>query len=257
MIEEQPSEKQPSEKQWSADASDSMKAEIVSNESWLAARRELLSQEKEFTRLREELAQKRRSLPWRRVEKEYVFEGQDGPESLSDLFAGRSQLIVYHFMLGPDWTEGCPACSLLADHYEPAIVHLAQRDTTLVTVSRGSLSSLDAFKRRMGWDFKWVSSMGNDFNWDYRVSFSPEEIERKEMDYNYTLQHFPEPEAPGLSVFYKDEEGRIFHTYSTFARGLDVFIGAYNFLDLVPKGRDEAGLPFTMAWVRHHDRYES
>ena len=250
-------EEQLSEEQLSSNTPSSLKPKIVSDESWLTARRDLLRQEKELTRLREELAQKRRALPWRRVEKEYVFVGPDGPESLNDLFAGRRQLIVYHFMLGPDWTEGCPSCSLLADHYEPAVVHLAQRDTTLVTVSRGALSSIEGFKQRMGWGFKWVSSMGNDFNWDYRVSFSPEEIDRKEMDYNYALQHFPESEAPGLSVFYKDDEGNIFHTYSTFARGLDVFIGAYNFLDLVPKGRDEDGLPFTMAWVRHHDRYES
>jgi predicted dithiol-disulfide oxidoreductase (DUF899 family) len=230
---------------------------VVSETEWLEARKDLLAEEKDFSRRRDALAAKRRELPWVRVDKEYVFDGPGGKQTLADLFDGRSQLVVYHFMFGPDWEEGCPSCSLLADHFDGAAVHLAQRDVTLVVVSRAPLSRIEAFKRRMGWRFKWVSSYANDFNHDYHVSFPKQEKASGKVYYNYAESNFPSEEAPGASVFYRDAEGAIFHTYSTYARGLDLLIGAYNFLDLVPKGRDEAGLPHTMAWVRHHDRYAS
>ena len=227
---------------------------VVSRDEWLAARKAHLAREKEFTRQRDQLSAERRALPWGRVEKAYVFDGPDGQASLIDLFAGRSQLIVYHFMLGPDWEQGCPSCSFLADHIDGAVVHLAQRDVTLLAVSRAPLPQIESFKRRMGWRFRWVSSYGNDFNRDYHVSFTPEELAKGKVDYNYDMVEGHD-ELPGASVFYKDASGTVFHTYSAYARGLDVLIGAYNYLDLVPKGRDEAELPWTMAWVRHHDRY--
>lgn len=227
---------------------------VVAHEDWLAARKALLAKEKEFSRLRDELSLQRRELPWERVEKDYVFEGPDGNEGLADLFDGRSQLVVYHFMFDPDWEEGCKSCSFLADHYDPAVVHLQRRDTSMVTVSRAPLDKLQAFKKRMGWSFKWVSSLGNDFNWDYHVSFKPEDLEQ-EVFYNYGMQRFPMAEAPGISVFVKDETGAVFHSYSSYARGLDMFLGTYHLLDIVPKGRDEDGLSYTMEWLRHHDRY--
>jgi predicted dithiol-disulfide oxidoreductase (DUF899 family) len=227
---------------------------VVTHEDWIAARKTLLVKEKEFSRLRDELRRQRRELPWEKVEKDYVFEGPDGNESLLDLFDGRSQLIVYHFMFDPDWEEGCKSCSFLADHYDPAVVHLQQRDTNLVTVSRAPLDKLQAFKKRMGWRFKWVSSLGNDFNWDYYVSFKRDHPEQ-EVFYNYGMQRFPMTEAPGISVFMKDEMGAVFHSYSSYARGLDMFLGTYHLLDIVPKGRDEDGLSYTMEWLRHHDRY--
>jgi predicted dithiol-disulfide oxidoreductase (DUF899 family) len=227
---------------------------VVSKAEWLAARQELLVKEKEFSRLRDELSQRRRDLPWEKVDKEYVFEGPDGKETLADLFADRSQLIVYHFMYDPDWDEGCKSCSYIADHYNPSIVHLKHRDVAMVTVSRAP--KLEAFKKRMGWGFKWVSSFGSDFNWDFHVSFKPEDVARKQVYYNYKIQSFPVAEGPGISVFYKDEAGTVFHTYSSFSRGLDMFITAYHLLDIVPKGRDEAGFSYGMQWLRHHDRYE-
>jgi len=230
---------------------------VVTNSEWLNARTQLLAKEKEFTQLRDELAREIRELPWERVEKEYVFNGPSGKESLADLFAGRSQLLVYHFMLGADTAEGCPACSLLADHYDPSIAHLNQRDVTFVTVSRGNYASLEAYKKRMGWNFKWVSSEHNDFNWDYKVSFTSEDVEKGEVSYNYSTDSaFQMRELPGLSVFFKDTDGSIYHTYSTYSRGLDTFMGIYRFLDIVPKGRDESDLPFPMAWVRRHDSYD-
>ncbi len=229
---------------------------VVSQEEWLAARKAHLRAEKEFTRARDELSRQRRELPWVKVEREYVFEGPHGSEPLGSLFDGRSQLVVYHFMFGPGWEQGCPSCSLLADHFDGAGIHLAQRDVTFVVVSRAPWPQIEAFKKRMGWRFKWVSSFGSAFNRDFHVSFTPEELESGRVEYNYATGTFPSEEAPGLSVFAKDDKGGIFHTYSTYARGLDMLIGAYNFLDLVPKGRDEAALPWTMAWVRHHDRYE-
>jgi len=228
---------------------------IVSHKEWLAARTEFLKKEKEFTRLRDQLNKQRRDLPWESVEKNYVFDGPEGKESLADLFAGRSQLLVYHFMLGPEWVEGCPSCSLLADHFDGAIPHLNARDVTFLAISRAPLSQIQAFQKRMGWKFKWVSSNGIDFNFDYKVSFTPEDIGKGEPTYNFNTIPFQLEEGPGLSAFYKDAAGAVFHTYSTFARGLDMNIGAYNFLDLVPKGRDEEGLAFTMAWVKHHDKY--
>ncbi len=229
---------------------------VVSNAEWLEARKEFLAKEKEFTRMRDELSRQRRELPWERVENNYVFDGPNGKETLADLFGGRSQLIVYHFMFGPGWEEGCPSCSFLSDHLDGALVHLAHRDVTLLAVSRAPLAEIEVFKKRMGWRFKWVSSNGNDFNRDYHVSFTKEETAQGTMYYNYAVGPFPSEEGPGASVFYKDESGEIFHTYSAYARGLDILIGTYNYLDLAPKGRDEDGLAFTMAWVRHHDKYE-
>jgi predicted dithiol-disulfide oxidoreductase (DUF899 family) len=228
---------------------------IVSPEEWLAARKALLAKEKEFNRLRDQLSAERRALPWVKVEKNYVFEGPAGKETLADLFAGRGQLMVYHFMLGPGWAQGCPSCSYLADHFDGAVTHLAQRDVTFVVVSRAPIAEIESFKKRMGWHFKWVSSYGTDFNFDYQVSAKPEEKKAGKVYYNYTLGEFPSEERPGLSVFAKDASGTVFHTYSTYARGLDMIIGTYQMLDLAPKGRDEAGLPWPMAWVRHHDRY--
>jgi predicted dithiol-disulfide oxidoreductase (DUF899 family) len=230
--------------------------QVVSHEDWLDARRELLAREKEFTRLRDQLTEQRRALPWERVTKEYVFEGPAGKESLADLFAGKSQLVVYHFMFHPSWAEGCPSCSFWADNFQGIIVHLAHRDVTLVAVSKARLEQIEAFKRRMGWNFKWLSSFDNDFNRDYLVSFTPEEMQRKKMFYNYRSTSFPREEAPGISVFHKDETRSVFHTYSCYARGLDMLNGAYHFLDLVPKGRDEGGLPYSQDWVRHRDKYE-
>ncbi|MGO9434421.1 MAG: DUF899 domain-containing protein [Terracidiphilus sp.] len=229
--------------------------QVVLPKEWIASRKELLKKEKEFTKLRDELSRQRRQLPWEKVDKQYVFDGPNGKESLSDLFDGRSQLIVYHFMFGPGWEQGCPSCSYLADHFDGSLVHLANRDVTLAVVSRAPLDQIEAFKKRMGWRFKWVSSFANDFNRDYHVSFTKEEIASGKVSYNYDRVEFPSEEAPGASVFYKQTNGEVFHTYSTYARGLDILVGAYNFLDLAPKGRDEDGLAFTMAWVRHHDRY--
>ncbi len=228
---------------------------IVSRDEWLVARKAHLAREKEFTRLRDQLSAERRNLPWVKVEKPYVFDGPDGKETLADLFDGRSQLIVIHFMLGPGWEEGCKSCSFRADHFDGMVVHLNARDVTLLAVSRAPLPQIEAFKRRMGWRFKWVSSYGNDFNYDYHVSFTKDEIAKGKVYYNYDMQEFPSEEAPGHSVFYKDATGAIFHTYSGYARGCDMLIGTYNYLDLVPKGRDEDALAFTLAWVRHHDRY--
>ena len=227
---------------------------VVSRDEWTAARLELLAQEKELTRMRDEVSRRRRALPWVRIDKDYVFEGPNGRETLGDLFAGRSQLLVYHFMFDPSWTEGCKSCSFWADNYAGAIVHLAQRDLTMVTVSRAPLPVLEAFRQRMGWRFKWVSSFGSDFNHDFQVSFTAEERQGP-VRYNFAMRRFGSPEAPGASVFVRDEDGGIFHTYSCYARGLDAMNGAYQWLDLVPKGRNEAGLPYSMAWVRHHDRY--
>jgi predicted dithiol-disulfide oxidoreductase (DUF899 family) len=228
----------------------------VSHEKWLAARKALLDREKTFTHERDALSAARRELPWEKVEKTYVFEGPDGKETLDDLFGGRSQLIVYHFMFGPEWEQGCPSCSFVSDHIDGANLHLPHRDVTLLVVSRAPLAQIEAFKERMGWRFKWVSSYENDFNHDYQVSFTKDEMAQGEVYYNYGMGEFPSDEAPGISVFYKDPTGAVFHTYSTYARGLDMLVGAYNYLDLVPKGRDEADLPWTMAWVRHHDRYD-
>ena len=229
---------------------------IVAPAEWLAARKELLRKEKEFTRLRDELSRQRRALPWEKVEKHYVFDSPTGKQTLADLFGGRSQLMIYHFMFGPGWKEGCPSCSYLADTFDGCAVHLAHRDVTFMAVSRATLPEIEAFKKRMGWRFPWVSSFGSEFNHDYQASFTPQEIVVGKVFYNYEMTEFPSEEGPGASVFYKNEAGEIFHTYSCYARGLDAMVGTYNWLDLAPKGRDEDGLAFTMAWVRHHDKYE-
>ena len=228
---------------------------IVSQEEWIAARKELLKKEKESTRLLDQLSAERRKLPWVKVEKNYVFDAPGGKVTLGDLFAGRSQLVIYHFMFGPDWQEGCPSCSFVSDHFDGALPHLAARDVTMVAVSRAPLAKIEAFKKRMGWRFKWVSSCGGDFNADFHVSFTKEEIAQGMVYYNYTLQEFPSAEAPGLSVFYKDAGGDVFHTYSTYGRGVELLMGTYRILDMVPKGRDEDHLEFSMEWVRYHDRY--
>ena len=235
--------------------SEMSQSRIVSRDEWLAARKQLLSKEKELTHLRDRLSAERRRLPWVRVDKPYLFEGPNGKETLGDLFEGRSQLVIYHFMFGPGWEQGCPSCSWAADNIDGNVVHLNARDVTLVVVSRAPLPQIEAFRKRMGWGFTWVSSYGSDFNYDHHVSFTAEEIAKGNVYYNYGPNGFPSEEAPGISVFCKNGNGEIFHTYSAFARGAEPLLGGYYFLDAVPKGRDEAGLPFTMAWVRHHDRY--
>jgi predicted dithiol-disulfide oxidoreductase (DUF899 family) len=228
---------------------------VVSHDAWLVARKAYLAEEKAFTRARDALSKKRRELPWEKVEKNYLFDTADGRQTLAGLFGGKSQLIVYHFMLGPGWEAGCPSCSFLADHFDGAAIHLAQRDVAFVVVSRAPLAEIEKFKKRMGWKFKWVSSFGTDFNFDYHVSFTPEQ-KKGLVEYNYEKTEFPSDEAPGLSVFCRDAAGDVFHTYSSYGRGLDIVVGAYNFLDMAPKGRDEDGLAWSMAWVRHHDKYE-
>jgi len=230
---------------------------VVSREEWVAARKRHLAREKEFTRLRDELSRERRELPWEKVEKEYVFDTPGGKQALSELFEGRSQLVVYHFMFGPTWEQACKSCSFWADNFNGIVVHLNHRDVTLVAVSRAPLDKILAFRKRMGWEFKWVSSFGTEFNRDFHVSFSPEELAKGPVYYNYGMNKFPSDEAHGISVFYKDPGGEVFHTYSCYSRGLDMLNGAYHFLDLVPKGRDEDGLSFSMAWLRHRDRYEA
>jgi predicted dithiol-disulfide oxidoreductase (DUF899 family) len=228
---------------------------VVTETEWLAARKDLLAKEKEFTRQRDALSAERRNLPWLKVSNEYVFDAPGGKKTMADLFSGRSQLIVYHFMLGPGWEEGCKSCSYLGDHFDGMLLHLAHRDVTLLCISRAPLPQIEAFKKRMGWRFGWVSSFGTDFNHDFHVSFSKAEMAAGKVYYNYGMTEFPSEEAPGASVFYKDQAGGIFHTYSAYARGLDILVGTYNFLDLAPKGRDEDGLKHTMEWVRHHDKY--
>jgi len=228
---------------------------IVSHEEWLKAQRAHLAREKELTRLRDQLAAERRALPWERVEKAYRFEGPEGRLGLADLFRGLGQLVIYHFMLGPDWKEGCPSCSFWADGFERMIPHLAARDTTLVAISRAPLEKLAAFKTRMGWTFDWLSSGSSDFNYDYAVSFTPDAIKSGENIYNFGTSGFAIEDAPGISVFTRDEAGNIFHTYSCFARGLDMMNAAYHYLDLTPLGRHEEGLPYPMDWVRLRDQY--
>jgi predicted dithiol-disulfide oxidoreductase (DUF899 family) len=229
---------------------------VVSHDAWLEARKQFLVREKEFNRLRDQLSADRRALPWERVDKSYVFEGPNGRETLADLFAGRSQLVIYHFMLGPGWEEGCKSCSFWADNLNGVDIHLAHRDVTALLVSSAPLAEINAYRQRMGWSLKWVSSAGSEFNSDYHVTFTPEELEKGEVFYNYAWRKSSGTELPGISVFYKDVDGTVYHTYSTYARGLDMMNGAYHYLDLVPKGRDEAGLRFNMEWVQWHDKYE-
>ncbi len=228
---------------------------IVSESEWLEVHKQFLIKEKEFTRLRDQINQQRRNLPWKSVDKEYTFSGPDGMQTLTELFDGKSQLIVYHFMFDPNWEAACPHCSFWADNFNGIISHLNQRDVTMIAVSRAPYSKIDAYKKRMGWDFKWVSSGDTDFNFDYHVSFTAKELEKKEAFYNFTIQDLDSPEREGVSVFYKDSDGRVFHTYSTYARGIDMLNTAYNYLDLVPKGRDENGRG--QFWVRRHDEYDN
>jgi predicted dithiol-disulfide oxidoreductase (DUF899 family) len=231
---------------------------IVSQDEWLAARKQLLIKEKALTRLRDQLSAERRALPWVKVEKNYVFDGPEGKETLADLFAGRSQLIIYHFMFGPGWKDGCVGCSFLADNIDGALVHLEHHDVTYVAVSRAPLPEIAAFKKRMGWRFRWVSSYGSDFNYDFHVSFTPDEIAKGEVYYNYDMRKLQSEEMSGRSVFYKDANDDIFHTYSSYARGGDMFLGTYAFLDITPKGRNETGPNHDLSdWVRHHDRYDA
>jgi predicted dithiol-disulfide oxidoreductase (DUF899 family) len=227
---------------------------VVSEAEWIAARKELLAKEKNLTRQRDALAQERSQLPWVKVDKKYSFETASGKKALAELFGGKSQLAIYHFMLGPDWEQGCPSCSLLADHMDGMAIHLEQRDVRLMIVSRAPLGKIQEFKKRMGWRFPWVSSFGSEFNFDFGVSVPKEDI-GKELIYNYAPSKFPSDERPGMSVFCKNANGEVFHTYSMYGRGLEDLMGLYAILDRVPKGRDEAGLPHGMAWVRHHDRY--
>jgi predicted dithiol-disulfide oxidoreductase (DUF899 family) len=227
---------------------------VVSRGEWLAARKALLADEKALSKARDRVAEQRRELPWVKVDKEYVFDTPDGRQTLAQLFDGRSQLIVYHFMFGPGWEEGCPGCSFLADHIDGANLHLAHHDVTLLAVSRAPRSEFEPFKKRMGWHFKWLSSADSDFNFDYHVSAGEAEKAVGKMNYNYeTIEHAVD-ELPGISVFTKDDAGNVFHTYSSYARGGDILIGAHNYLDMTPKGRNENTI---MDWMKHHDRYET
>jgi predicted dithiol-disulfide oxidoreductase (DUF899 family) len=234
-----------------------MQHQIVSREQWIAARQQLLAEEKQLTRLRDQISAHRRELPWVKVEKSYVFDGPNGRETLGDLFAGRSQLVVRHFMFGPGWGEGCVGCSFWADHLDGALPHLEHRDVTVVVVSRAPFAELEAFRRRMGWRFKWVSSYDGDFNYDYQVSFTPDQLAHGKVYYNFGMTEHAGEEMPGLSVFHKLADGEIVHTYSSFARGNEPFLGTYTILDLTPKGRNETGPRGNLTdWVRLHDRYD-
>jgi predicted dithiol-disulfide oxidoreductase (DUF899 family) len=229
---------------------------IVSSAEWIEARKQLLAEEKEFNRLRDRLSQRRRDLPWEAVTKEYSFDGPNGKRTLAELFDGRSQLIVYHFMFAPDWEEGCKSCSFWADNFNGIGAHLNHRDVTLLAISRAPLEKLTGYAERMGWSFPWFSSTGSDFNFDYQVSFTSQQLAAGDAVYNYaTLQHNMS-DLVGISVFAKNEAGEVFHTYSTYARGVDMLNGAYHYLDLVPKGRDEGGLKYGMEWLRRHDQYD-
>jgi predicted dithiol-disulfide oxidoreductase (DUF899 family) len=227
----------------------------VSPKQWLVARRELLRREKELTRLADEVAERRRALPWVKLEKDYTFDSPRGRVTLADLFGDHSQLLVQHFMLGPGWEEGCKSCSFMMDHFNPTVPHLAARDTAFAAISRAPLKEILRFKKRMGWDVNWVSSNGTGFNQDFNVSFTEEEVARGGVYYNYGKRDFPQTEAPAISVFARDASGAIFHTYSTYGRGVEVAMTTYHLLDLTPKGRDEDAMEYGMAWLRHHDRY--
>jgi predicted dithiol-disulfide oxidoreductase (DUF899 family) len=230
-----------------------MQHAVVSHDDWLAARRDLLQKEKELTHLRDRVASERLALPWERIEKDYVFDTLDGPRSLAGLFDGRSQLVVQHFMFAPGWKEGCPSCSFMADHTDGMNLHLANHDVTMIAVSRAPLAEIERYRKRMGWTFGWVSSFGSDFNYDFRVSFTPEEVGSGHIDYNFGGWNMTGEEWPGVSVFFKNDAGEVFRTYSTYGRGVEVMMGTYAMLDLTPKGRNENR---GMDWVRRHDRYE-
>jgi predicted dithiol-disulfide oxidoreductase (DUF899 family) len=230
---------------------------VATRDEWLKARKALLAKEKEHTHQRDALTRERMALPWVRVDKDYVFDAPGGTRTLADLFDGRTQLLVYHLMFGPTWEAACPNCAYVMDHVDGALPHLNHRDVSFVAISRAPLARIETFKKRMGWKFDWVSAANTDFNFDYHVSFTCEQIESGQVEYNFEkLDAIPEEEAPGYSVFAKDAAGNVFHTYSTYARGLDALVGTYQFLDLVPKGRDEEGLKHAMAWVRYHDQYD-
>jgi len=229
--------------------------QVVSHDEWISRRKNLLQKEKAWSKLQDELTRERMKLPWEEVDKDYVFHAPHGQKSLADLFGGNSQLITYHFMLGPGWEVGCKSCSFIADHFNPSIPHLNARDVSMVAVSRAPIEEIEAFKKRMGWDFEWVSSFNNEFNFDYDVSFTEEQVEAGTGQHNYEESGFPGTEAPGVSVFYKDDEN-IFHTYSAYSRGLDRFIAAYHYLDIVPDGRNEEGLSAKMSWLKLHDDYQ-
>ncbi|MBI1344894.1 DUF899 domain-containing protein [bacterium] len=228
---------------------------VVSREVWLEARRSFLAKEKDFTRQRDELSRERQTLPWVRLDQDYVFESADGPVNLDALFGKQSQLLVYHFMFAPEWSQGCQGCSFLADHFNPLTAHLPHRDVSLVMVSQAPIEKISAFRERMGWTLPWVSAAGNDFSRDFQVSFTQEEQQSGLAIYNYEAHPKPLPELPGLSAFYRDGAGNIYHTYSTYARGLDIFLGMYHLLDVAPKGRNE-NPGEGMSWLRHHDRYD-
>lgn len=229
---------------------------VVSETEWLVARKELLAREKEFTRLRDDLNRHRRELPWVTVEKQYIFDGLGGKVTLAEMFGSKSQLIVYHFMFSPEWKEGCRHCSFWADHYDATLPHLRQRDVSFVVVSRAPLATITPFQKRMGWKFRWLSSFETDFNYDFQASFRPEDIERGSVLYNYKTEPMDMTDREGISVFHKDETGAVFHTYSCYARGIDMVNTTYHFLDLVPKGRDEDPPNFPQDWVHYHDRYK-
>ncbi len=228
---------------------------VVRHSEWISARTALLAKEKRFTKLRDDLSKARRALPWEKVEKPYELDGPNGTKTLADLFGTKSQLVVYHFMFGPAWEEGCKHCSFWADHYSAMLPHLAARDVAFVAISRAPLAKIRKFQKRMGWTFDWLSSGKTDFNYDFQASFTPETIASKKVFYNYATGPMNMQDREGISVFVKDPGGTIFHTYSCYARGIDMVNPTYQFLDLVPKGRDEDRLEFTQAWVRHHDRY--
>ena len=230
---------------------------VLPREHWTAQRLALLARERELSRLGDQVARERRALPWVRIDKRYVFDTPTGTRTLAELFGPHRQLLVQHFMMGPGWESGCPSCSFMADHLGGALPHLAQRDVAVALVSRAPIEQIERFRQRMGWALTWVSSHRNDFNLDFQVSFTAEELARGEVFYNYAKRPFPQTEAPGISVFIKDDDGAVFHTYSTYGRGVEAMMGTYELLDLTPKGRDENQLPFTMAWIRHHDRYEA
>ncbi|HEX5154877.1 MAG TPA: thioredoxin family protein [Parafilimonas sp.] len=233
------------------------KHKVVTPQEWLHARKQLLQKEKELTHLYDSVRAERLKLPWTEVTKNYVFDGPNGKETLADLFEGRSQLIVQHFMFGPGWKEGCVGCSFGADHAQAALVHLNNHDVSYVAVSRAPIEEIESFKKRMGWTFKWVSSFNNDFNFDFHVSFRPEDIVDDEVFYNYQKIPFLSEELSGDSAFYKDEHGNIFHTYSTYARGGESKLTTYMLLDIAPKGRNEGGPGNLTNWVRHHDKYNA
>ena len=232
-----------------------MRNKVVSHDEWLIARQDLLAAEKELIRQQDALTRRRMALPWERVEKAYQFETPDGIRTLAELFEGRSQLMVYHFMFGPDWEQGCKSCSFWADNFDGISVHLNHRDVTFTAVSRAPLAKIEAYRQRMGWHFPWVSTAGSDFNLDYHASFTPEQIAVGQAYYNYAMQPATESEQVAISVFYRSEQGEVFHTYSSYGRGVEVVNGAYHWLDLAPKGRDEDTLSYPMEWVRRHDQY--